>query len=183
MVLITGSVGGFYWIKHNETAKHYAGDRTRTLAGLLVVAASDAAIIVALIWGAGKLAGQDAAVLVGVLTGAFTAISTMTTAYLGIRAVSNAAQGIAWTLRDSGHHDDGGSGGPDGDGQRPPGDGGAPGPGDEATTSDDLESAVAEALRRHTPPSAPADASRADTIAADAVRIRDGARARRQAGA
>ncbi|MGW2826021.1 hypothetical protein ACWC24_34225 [Streptomyces sp. NPDC001443] len=37
----------------------------------------------------------DRAVIVGVLTAAFTAISGMTTAYLGIKAVSNTARSIA----------------------------------------------------------------------------------------
>jgi hypothetical protein len=34
-------------------------------------------------------------VIVGILTAAFTAVSTLTTAYLGIKAVSNTAKSIA----------------------------------------------------------------------------------------
>jgi hypothetical protein len=36
--------------------------------------------------------GADTAQLVAILTAAFTAVSTMTTAYFGIRAVTNTAQ-------------------------------------------------------------------------------------------
>ena len=42
------------------------------------------------IFGVRRLDG-DKAVIVGVLTSAFTAVSSMTTAYLGIKAVSNTA--------------------------------------------------------------------------------------------
>ncbi|WP_437070430.1 hypothetical protein [Streptomyces sp. enrichment culture] len=55
---------------------------------------SNAAIAVVALFGVWQLDG-DRAVIVGVLTTAFTAISGITTAYLGIKAVSNTAQNIA----------------------------------------------------------------------------------------
>ncbi|MGV9274570.1 hypothetical protein [Streptomyces griseosporeus] len=50
--------------------------------------------MVVAVFGVWRLGG-DKAVIVGVLTTAFTAISGVTTAYLGIKAVSNTAQNIA----------------------------------------------------------------------------------------
>ncbi|GHF72312.1 hypothetical protein [Streptomyces griseosporeus] len=55
---------------------------------------SNLAIVVVAVFGVWQLGG-DKAVIVGVLTTAFTAISGVTTAYLGIKAVSNTAQNIA----------------------------------------------------------------------------------------
>jgi hypothetical protein len=67
--------------------------RTRSWTGLWVVAAGDVAIATAAIWGVVKFAGgTNATQAVAILTAAFTAISTMTTAYFGIRATSNTAQ-------------------------------------------------------------------------------------------
>ncbi|MFF3336538.1 hypothetical protein ACFYWX_44815 [Streptomyces sp. NPDC002888] len=66
--------------------------KTRTWAGLLAVFIGDAAISVAAIWG---VTGTDDAQSVAILTSAFTAVSTMTTAYFGIRALSNTAQAKA----------------------------------------------------------------------------------------
>ncbi|OPG05220.1 hypothetical protein B1R27_22190 [Streptomyces sp. GKU 895] len=62
--------------------------------GLLAVVSSNLAIAVVALVGVWRLDG-DKAVVVGVLTAAFTAVSTMTTAYLGIKAVSNTARSIA----------------------------------------------------------------------------------------
>jgi hypothetical protein len=66
--------------------------RTRAWTGLLVVVFGDVAIAAAATWGIVKSGGTANAQLVSILTSAFTAISTMTTAYFGIRAASNMAQ-------------------------------------------------------------------------------------------
>ncbi|MFJ3668113.1 hypothetical protein ACIPSE_16880 [Streptomyces sp. NPDC090106] len=73
------------------------GDRVevaRARYGLFAVLFSNLAIAVVAVVGVWRLDG-DKAVIVGVLTAAFTAVSSMTTAYLGIKAVSNTAKSIA----------------------------------------------------------------------------------------
>lgn len=73
-----------------------AVDRTRAWTGLYVVIGGDVAIAVAvaiaLIKFAGTAGNASTAVLASVLSSAFAAIATMTTAYFGIRASSNTAQ-------------------------------------------------------------------------------------------
>jgi len=67
-------------------------DRTRTRAGALVVMASNFAIAAASAFAIVKVGDKDLAQMAAILTAAFTAVGTMTTAYLGIRAASNTAQ-------------------------------------------------------------------------------------------
>ena len=67
-------------------------DRTRTRAGATVVVASNLAIAAATAIAVLKFGDKDLAQLAAILTAAFTAVGTMTTAYLGIRAASNTAQ-------------------------------------------------------------------------------------------
>ncbi|MFJ2433617.1 hypothetical protein ACIOWM_10410 [Streptomyces anulatus] len=67
-------------------------ERIRALSGLLAVLGSNAAIVLVAIWGANRLGTEQSEAAIGVLTAAFTAVSTMTTAYLGIKAVSNTAK-------------------------------------------------------------------------------------------
>ncbi|NUO97961.1 MAG: hypothetical protein HOQ47_15690 [Streptomyces sp.] len=62
--------------------------------GLLAVVSSNLAIVVVAVIGVWRLDG-DKSVVVAVLTAAFTAVSSMTTAYLGIKAVSNTAKSLA----------------------------------------------------------------------------------------
>jgi hypothetical protein len=69
-------------------------EKDRARYGLLAVVISNLAIAGVAIFGVWQLGG-DKAVIVGVLTAAFTAVSSMTTAYLGIKAVSNTARSIA----------------------------------------------------------------------------------------
>ncbi|MFD9512478.1 hypothetical protein [Streptomyces mirabilis] len=69
-------------------------ERYRALYGLTAVVLSNFAIVAVAIAGVWRLSG-DKSVIIGVLTAAFTAVSTMTTAYLGIKAVSNTAQAMA----------------------------------------------------------------------------------------
>ena len=59
-----------------------------------VVAAGDVAIVVAAVLGVIKAAGASASTssIVAILTSAFTAIGTMTTAYFGIKSSANTAQ-------------------------------------------------------------------------------------------
>ncbi|MEU6228378.1 hypothetical protein [Streptomyces sp. NPDC047042] len=73
---------------------HDGLERSRALYGLLAVVTSNVAIAGVAIFGVWRLHG-DSAVIVGILTAAFTAVSTMTTAYLSIKAVSNTAKSIA----------------------------------------------------------------------------------------
>ncbi|MEU7058295.1 hypothetical protein [Streptomyces sp. NPDC046197] len=70
-------------------------ERVRAYAGLAVVLVGDAAITTAAAIGVIKAAGTPNAgpVIVSMLTAAFTAVSTTTTAYFGIKAASNTAQG------------------------------------------------------------------------------------------
>ncbi|MEU9286008.1 hypothetical protein AB0D57_15110 [Streptomyces sp. NPDC048275] len=69
-------------------------ERYRARYGLQAVLLSNLAIAVVAIVGVWRLDG-DKAVIVGVLTSAFTAVSSMTTAYLGIKAVSNTAKAMS----------------------------------------------------------------------------------------
>ncbi|OIK24461.1 hypothetical protein [Streptomyces malaysiense] len=61
--------------------------------GLLAVMASNVAIVAVAVVGVYRLKG-DTSVIVGILTAAFTAVSGMTTAYIGIKAVSNTARSM-----------------------------------------------------------------------------------------
>ena len=70
--------------------------RTRAWTGLWVVVGGDVAIAVAAILGLWKTSGSStSAPMVAILTSAFTAIATMTTAYFGIKTMSNTAQSFA----------------------------------------------------------------------------------------
>ncbi|MFI0810986.1 hypothetical protein [Streptomyces echinatus] len=69
-------------------------EKDRARYGLLAVVVSNLAIAGVAIFGVWQLDG-DKAVTVGILTAAFTAVSSMTTAYLGIKAISNTARSIA----------------------------------------------------------------------------------------
>ncbi|MGW7259766.1 hypothetical protein [Streptomyces sp. NPDC054834] len=69
-------------------------EKDRARYGLLAVVVSNLAIAGVAIFGVWRLDG-DKAVIVSVLTAAFTAVSSMTTAYLGIKAISNTARSIA----------------------------------------------------------------------------------------
>lgn len=69
-------------------------EKVRARYGLLAVIASNLAIVVVALVGVWRLDG-DKSVIVGILTAAFTAVSSMTTAYLGIKAISNTARSIA----------------------------------------------------------------------------------------
>ncbi|MGW1157725.1 hypothetical protein ACWD5Q_12635 [Streptomyces sp. NPDC002513] len=68
-------------------------EKERARYGLLAVIISTLAIAGVAIFGVWRLSG-DKSVIVGVLTAAFTAVSSMTTAYLGIKAVSNTAKSM-----------------------------------------------------------------------------------------
>lgn len=66
--------------------------KMRSWTGLLVVIGGDVTITVAAIVGVRLTSGKGSEALVAILTSAFTAISSMTSAYFGIRAASNTAQ-------------------------------------------------------------------------------------------
>jgi hypothetical protein len=70
-------------------------DKARAWTGLFVVVGGDVAIAVAAIFALVKFAGSakaDTAVIASVLSSAFAAIGTMTTAYFGIRESATTAQ-------------------------------------------------------------------------------------------
>ncbi|MGW3916016.1 hypothetical protein ACWEBX_31510 [Streptomyces sp. NPDC005070] len=80
-------------------------EKDRARYGLIAVVMSNLAIAGVAVFGVWRLDG-DKAVIVGVLTAAFTAVSSMTTAYLGIKAISNTARSIALgsaSRREPGH--------------------------------------------------------------------------------
>ncbi|MEU9242798.1 hypothetical protein [Streptomyces shenzhenensis] len=69
-------------------------EKERARYGLLAVVVSNLAIAAVAVFGVWRLNGNES-VIIGVLTAAFTAVSSMTTAYLGIKAVSNTAKSMA----------------------------------------------------------------------------------------
>ncbi|MEV6762211.1 hypothetical protein AB0N16_16530 [Streptomyces sp. NPDC051105] len=69
-------------------------EKDRARYGLLAVVISNLAIALVAVFGVWRLSG-DTSVIIGVLSAAFTAVSSMTTAYLGIKAVSNTARSMA----------------------------------------------------------------------------------------
>lgn|SRR5512147_2977719 len=75
--------------------------RTRAITGMLVVVMGDAVIAVAAIFGLLVLdSSQESSQAVAILTSAFTAIGSITTAYFGIRAATNTAQSSITARRD-----------------------------------------------------------------------------------
>lgn len=81
-------------ITKGNNPSQYVVERTRAWTGVWVVAAGDVAIIVAAVWGVIKAAGSttSSSTIVAILTSAFTAVGTMTTAYFGIKSSANTAQ-------------------------------------------------------------------------------------------
>jgi hypothetical protein len=81
--------------RNNPTAN--AVQRTRAWTGLWVVIGGDAAIAAAAVFGLFKTVSSSSAgsPAVAILTSAFTAIGTMTTAYFGIKTMSNTAQSFS----------------------------------------------------------------------------------------
>jgi hypothetical protein len=67
---------------------------TRARTGLLAVVTGDVVIVGASIFGLWKLSGHTAygSEMVSILTAAFTAVGTLTTAYFGIKSMANTAQ-------------------------------------------------------------------------------------------
>jgi hypothetical protein len=92
-------------------------ERTRSVTGLMAVVVGDVAIAVAAIIALYEVASSKGTseAVVSILTSAFTAIGTLTTAYFGIKAASNTASSISSqhagrnTTEESGgdRHDDG----------------------------------------------------------------------------
>jgi hypothetical protein len=71
-----------------------AVEKTRSWTGLIAVVVGDVAIAIAATLGviAVKDGSAGSASVVSILTSAFTAVGTLTTAYFGIKAVANTAQ-------------------------------------------------------------------------------------------
>ena len=82
-------------------------EKTRALTGLFAVILGDVAIAISAILGIAYITkgtgdtSADASQIVAVLSGAFTAIGTMTTAYFGIKSIANAAQNITSSSNNS----------------------------------------------------------------------------------
>lgn len=73
-------------------------EKTRARTGLLAVVAGDVVIALAAIFGVifvARHSDSSASQIVSILSGAFTAVGTMTTAYFGIKSISNTASNIA----------------------------------------------------------------------------------------
>lgn len=84
----------------SDSAVNAAVERTRAMTGLMAVVAGDIAIAVAAVLGIIYTArgSAPAADITAILSGGFTAIGTMTTAYFGIKSISNTASSLAGTL-------------------------------------------------------------------------------------
>ncbi|HKR68874.1 MAG TPA: hypothetical protein VJT16_08555 [Streptosporangiaceae bacterium] len=89
---------------HKDNPTENTVQLARSRAGVVVVVAGDVVIALAAFIGISKFsAGSSAGVsMVAILTTAFAAISTMTTAYFGIKTVSNTAQSFAKQLPQAG---------------------------------------------------------------------------------
>jgi hypothetical protein len=68
--------------------------RTRAWTGLWVVIAADIGVITAAVIGILVTHNSGSSPVLAILTSAFTAIGTTTTAYFGIRTMSNATQSL-----------------------------------------------------------------------------------------
>ncbi|MFG3024870.1 hypothetical protein ACGFZQ_41280 [Streptomyces sp. NPDC048254] len=77
-------------------------EKDRARYGLLAVVISNLSIALVAVFGVWRLSG-DTSVIIGVLSAAFTAVSSMTTAYLGIKAVSNTAKSMAAAASPAAH--------------------------------------------------------------------------------
>ncbi|AOT59644.1 MULTISPECIES: hypothetical protein [Streptomyces] len=66
-------------------------EQIRSIAGMFVVVTAVAALLTVAAWGV-QASGKGTEQTVTVLTSAFTAVTSITTAYLGIRAASNTAR-------------------------------------------------------------------------------------------
>jgi hypothetical protein len=91
--------GGAQRFSRGSNPNDNSVQRTRAWSGFCVVFAGDMAIVAAAIFTVWKFSrsggGGDTTPIVAVLTSAFTAVSTMTTAYFGIKTMSNTAQSFA----------------------------------------------------------------------------------------
>ncbi|MEU4878130.1 hypothetical protein [Streptomyces sp. NPDC021608] len=69
--------------------------RVKSITGLMAVLAGDAAIAGSALWGVHKTGGtKEPQWAVSILTASFTAIVSITTAYFGIKAVTNMAHDV-----------------------------------------------------------------------------------------
>lgn len=68
-------------------------EQLRSLGGAIVVITADAAVMIAAIVAATHV-GTTSSNGISIMTGAFTAVTAVTTAYLGIKAASNTAQAV-----------------------------------------------------------------------------------------
>ncbi|MFD0370116.1 hypothetical protein [Streptomyces sp. NPDC127114] len=92
LVLVAGVLGvAVLSIVMVKRGNGEGADAFRSVTGLIAVVASDLAIVVAGIWGIANL-GKNGEHVVPILTSAFTAVTAITTAYFGIKAVANTAK-------------------------------------------------------------------------------------------
>ncbi|MFI2211824.1 hypothetical protein [Streptomyces sp. NPDC020141] len=95
LALICGVVWALLWFPRRETSVPTAPrERLRSLSGLLAVVVGDASIVLITLWCVTQIEKLESAESVALVAGGFTAVSTLTTAYLGIKAVSNTASNL-----------------------------------------------------------------------------------------
>ncbi len=89
---------------HKDNPTENTVQLARSRAGVIVVVAGDVVIALAAFIGISKFTSGGAAntSMVAILTSGFTAISTMTTAYFGIKTMSNTAQSFARQMPNAG---------------------------------------------------------------------------------
>jgi hypothetical protein len=93
-----GGTAGSQEFSRSANPTENSVQRTRAWSGFWVVFAGDLAIAAAAafaVWKFARSGGDNTTPVVAILTSAFTAVSTMTTAYFGIKTMSNTAQSFA----------------------------------------------------------------------------------------
>ena len=122
---------------HKDNPTDNTVQLSRSRAGVIVVVAGDVVIAAASLAAIINFAGNGSvATVVAILTSGFTAISTMTTAYFGIKTMSNTAQSFARQVPGT-HANLSAEDGRPGSGQAGDGTSGGPGDGSDAQQADD----------------------------------------------
>ncbi|MFC0600822.1 PepSY domain-containing protein [Streptomyces palmae] len=89
-IILAGMVVGT-WVLLWLSASEDRVQQLRSLTGLVAVIAGDAAITGAAIWAIHEAGGENREWVVSIVTAAFTSVVSITTAYFGIKAVTNTA--------------------------------------------------------------------------------------------
>ncbi|WP_329292434.1 hypothetical protein [Streptomyces pseudovenezuelae] len=113
--IIVGTTIALYALANKSKGGDALTEQIRSIAGMFVVVTVVAALLTVAAWGVWR-SGGGTDKTVTVLTSAFTAATSITTAYFGIRAVSNTAR-HAINKRDPSDDEDGDEDGEDGHAQ------------------------------------------------------------------